>query len=453
MLLPLLIACSSPPAEQTPAEPAARPPDIVLVVVDTLRADHLGVYGHSRPTSPHIDALAREGAWYSRAYSSSSWTLPSFASLLTGLFPHQHLVVRDDTDPARFGVLQPEVLTLAEALKAQGYSTAAVMNNAFLAPQFHLDQGFDLYDWQGAWPTRHRSADDTVSAGLTWLNAQKGPSFLLLHFMEPHMAYAPPEDLRGTFAPKDSPPLPYPFVPTPQQSSDWMSGRFQPTDEVKDYMGRLYDEEILAVDRAVGTLSEGLHARGWEHTALVITADHGEEHWDHGGFEHGTTLYGELSRVPIIAAGAVPARGEVHTVVQHVDLVAGLLSLAGAPPLAGSRGVNLWSLSDKPGKPNRVALSEGVLYGEDAVSLVDNTSRVVLRIPSGLAEAWAVDEDGGERRRLDDAERERAAARLVPILRALRPDMGPLRVKQGAEVAGEQALDQLRALGYIDTPK
>lgn len=451
MLLTLLLACSDPaPPLEAPA-PAPSRPDIVLVVVDTLRADHLSAYGHSRPTSPNLDALAKGGALYSRAYAQSGWTLASFASLLTGRLPHEHLAVRDSAHPEVFGVLQPEVQTLAEALQAAGYATGAVVNNAFLAPEFKLNQGFESYNWEGAWQSRHRTAAATVTEGITWLNAQTKPAFLMLHMMEPHMSYIPPGDVRGTFSPRDNPPIPFPFLPDSAELDAWMTGRYQPPEAVKAYMGQLYDEEILTVDRAIGQLVSALQARPrWEQTALIVTADHGEEHWDHGGFEHGTTLYGELTRVPLIAAGAVPARGEIQTIVQHLDLFQGLLALAGAAPPKDSRGANLWTLG---GAQGRVALSEGTLYGGDAVSIVDHDARLYIDLTSGEAEAWAVDPRGGESRPLKGAERDQAAARLLPVLKRLRPDMSPLKVAAGTTVTDITALEQLRSLGYIGGPE
>ena len=454
MLLTLLLACSDPappaPPVEARAETAPERPDIVLVIVDTLRADHLGAMGHSRPTSPNLDALAARGAIFTRAYSQSGWTLASVSSLLTGLLPHEHLAVRDSVERDRYGLLSEETVTLAEALKAAGYATGAVVNNAFLAPVFQLDQGFDTYDWQGAWPDHHRGADATVSAGLAWLEAQQTPAFLMLHFMEPHMSYAPPDDLRGTFSPREGGPLPFPFVPSSEEAGRWMSGAYQPPDAVKTWMDQLYDEEILAVDRAVGALVRGLDGRARaKQTALIVTADHGEEHWDHGGFEHGSTLYGEVTRVPLIAAGAVPVKGPVSAVVQHLDLFQGLLALAGAPSPAGSRGANLWTLG-QPGAPERAALSEGVLYGEDIVSIVDSRARLVLNLETGLAEAWAVDAQGGERERVPAQEREAVGARLLPMLQRLRADPSPLRVASSTLLEDKEAFEQLRALGYLD---
>ena len=152
----LLAACSSE-APTPPPPPANDGPDIILIVIDTLRADRLGIYGHDRPTSPNIDALARNGTWFRRAYAQSGWTLASMTSLLTGQLPHQHRVCRDAVQTDRFGSLPEPETTLAESLTSAGYRCGAVVNNTFLAPGFGLNQGFDWYDYQGATNEQIRS--------------------------------------------------------------------------------------------------------------------------------------------------------------------------------------------------------------------------------------------------------------------------------------------------------
>lgn len=418
----------------------------MLVVIDTLRADHLGVYGHSRPTSPNIDALAARGAWYSRAYAQSGWTLASFASLLTGQLPHEHRVVRDGRDASRFGHLDPQIPTLATRLGAGGYVSGAVVNNTFLAPEFGLNQGFSLWDWKGADNRANRSADETVRVGLEWLEKQGGPSFLMLHMMEPHMGYVPPEDVRGTFAPKENPPFPLPFQSADQAGIGWGSTKEPPSPEIQDYVSRLYDEEIFTADRAVGSLVRGLEAAGrMERTVLVVTADHGEEHWDHGGFEHGHTLNGELVRVPLVVVGA-PTRGRVDAVVEHVDLFQGLLGLAGLGRPAQTRGDDLFA----PGFSGQTAVSENCLYGPDRVAIVDRNTRLSVDLARGIGDLFAVAEDGSERLRLQEADQQREGDRLLPLLKAARGPLKAIEAGGDTRIPSAEAFQQLKALGYID---
>ena len=455
MLLTLLLACA-PSAPTGPAETTAPPateapaparPDMVLVVIDTLRADHVGAYGYSRPATPNLDALAAEGVLFERAYANASWTLPSFASLLTGLLPHEHRVVRDGKDTTLFGTLPATVTTLAERLQAAGYATGAVLNNTFLAPQFGLNQGFDHYDWQGAGPTNHRSATDSVSAALSWLNQQQKPAFLLVHFIEPHAAYDPPAATRGVFTSAGKAPVPVPFYYLDARP---LAEDGPGVEERRTYVRGLYDEEVLAADQALGALVSGLRARPrWGQTTLVVTSDHGEEHWDHGGFEHGHSLHGEVTRVPLIAVGAVGPHRRVSTVVSLLDLHQSLVQLGGATPDPATQGADLWTLPAGVG-PRRIAMSENCLYGEDLASLVDPTSRVVVHMSRGFGEAWAVDAQGQERERLQGQAQAEVGSRLIPMFKRLRPDQAPILAIAPTRIEDTETLKQLQSLGYLD---
>jgi arylsulfatase A-like enzyme len=445
MFWSLLLACS-----QAPPEPVVKP-DIVLVVVDTLRADHLGVYGHLRPTSPTMDQLAEDGTWFYRAYSQSGWTLPSMASLLSGLYPHQHLVGRHSFRGNEFGKLDPKVTTLAEALKTQGYATGAVVNNTFMAPEFDLKQGFDSYDYKGATNVEHRSARESIDLGMKWMDQQDGSTFLLLHFMEPHLNYEATPPYLGTFS-KDNP-----------AASDINLGELvgkshrkkAPSQAVQEYVRQRYDEEILVVDDAMAYLLSELQSRSrWSNTALAITSDHGEEFWDHGGFEHGHTLKGELTRIPLILAGAVPKKGRVNDVVEHVDLVHGLLSLVGAPMIEGAPGVDLWKIADGTAKDaDGIALSENILYGPPRVSAVDKHARLEFAFEANAGSLWVVGADGLEREPVAPDLRQATGNRLSEAIKSIRGGLQPIDGSGGVSIEDYEMFNQLQSLGYIEAPK
>lgn len=442
----LLIMTGCGATEQRAASPAPHQ-DIVLVVVDTLRADHLGIYGYDRPTSPHVDVLARRGAWYTRAYSQSGWTMASFASLLTGLMPHQHRVVRDGRDPTRYGHLQPEVQTLAESLRDAGYATAAVVNNTFLAPEFGLNRGFSHWDWVGADQDGSRDARSTVRAGLSWLDAQTDPAFLMLHFMEPHVSYDPPEDLRGTFAPREQTLVHVPFRGVPDILGRDSGDRAPPSAEVQAVVAGLYDEEILATDRAIGDLMDGLRADGrLEKALIVLTADHGEELWDHARFEHGHSLYGELVRVPLIVVNG-PVKGEIHTLVQHLDLYQTLLRIGGAARPPDTGGLDLFD-ADAP--RSAYAVSENCLYGPDRAAIVDEHARLTINLLDGTGEVWGVAADGSERGRLQGQEQKSEGDRLLPLLVSARGGLDPIVAGGSTVISTRETFQQLKALGYLD---
>jgi len=444
MFWSLILACTGQPKIQL------EKPDIVVVVVDTLRADHLGIYGHRRPTSPYMDTLADQGTWFHRAYASSGWTLPSMTTLLSGLYPHQHLVGRLAFRGTEFGKLDPSVITLPETLKARGYATGAVVNNTFMAPAFGIDQGFDLYDYQGATNTEHRSASETIEAGLAWLDKTQGPSFLFLHFMEPHLNYAATDPHLGRFS-RDNP-------AAGDVNLEALVGKSHrktaPTPEVQEYVRQRYDEEILHIDDAMRDLVSQLKRRGrWDRTVLAITSDHGEEFWDHGGFEHGHTLMGELTRVPLILAGAVPSRGRVDAVVEHVDLVEGLVQQAGAASLPNSAGTDLWSIAagSAEGHDN-VALSENILYGPPKVSVVDASARLEFAFETNRGSLWTVDSDGIERKRIEPAQRQETGKRLSEAIKSKRGGLMPIDGVGGVTIADREMFNQLQSLGYIDGP-
>jgi arylsulfatase A-like enzyme len=442
VLLALLLSCWGTPAPKAP-------PDIVLVVIDTLRADHLGVYGHARPTSPTMDGLAQSGTWFHRAYAQSGWTLPSFTSLLTGTYPHQHRVGRAPFDGSAFGRLGPESTTLPEVLSAQGYVTAAWMNNTFLAPEFGLAQGFQSYDYRGSTNAVNRSGEETVDGALGWLTAQTQPAFALVHLMEPHMDYAPPESTRGRFTAERAL-----HISVPYTLSEQIGGRGTdkvPSPEIQADIRRVYDEEILAADMAVGRLVDGLKAAGrWENTTLVITSDHGEEFWDHGGFEHGHTLLGELTRIPLIIAGRGPSKGRVDAVVEHVDLFQALVHLGGAASPAGTAGQDVLAIAQAgPGAPGRTALSENTLYGPPRLSMVDSTHRLELDLKKMEGRVYQVG-PGGEERQVGGVAQQQAGQRLEAGIIGLRGDLLPVDAVSGPRVPSQEVFAELRALGYLD---
>jgi len=271
------------------------PPNIVLIVVDTLRADHLGCYGYERPTSPHIDTLCGMSTVFDRAYSHSPWTMPSVASMLTGLEPREHGITSWG-DP-----LEQQLVTIAEVLSDNGYHTGAAVSHYILKPDYHFDQGFEVYNTTAL---ELGSVHDSVTSDHIYRYGKKltmpdrgEPWFVMLHFFDPHAWYQPhPEFDFGT--------------------------------EEMD----LYDGEIAYTDLHIGKLLDTLHRREqMRDTIVVIIADHGEAFMDHGHKQHTISLYEELIRVPfIIWVPGFEAR-RMDTVVAETQLAPTLLSLAGLP--------------------------------------------------------------------------------------------------------------------------
>ncbi len=291
-------------------EPARRtPPNLVLITLDTTRADHLGAWGDKDARTPVLDALAARGTRFARCDTAAPITLPSHATLLTGLFPPRHGV----RDNGTF-VLSPKQETVAERLAAQGYDTAAVVSAVVLARHQGLSQGFRIYDddlgtgYAAGTLVSERPAEATTAAAVTLLSSLKPPFFLWVHYYDPHEEYRPP----GRFAEAASGPH------------------------------RLYDGEISYMDEQIGVLLKKLPAG----TAVVAVGDHGEMLGEHGEQTHGLLLNRAARRVPLIVAGpGVPAGRVSDCLVRTADVTPTLLSLAGAKPPAGLDGSSLLPVS------------------------------------------------------------------------------------------------------------
>jgi arylsulfatase A-like enzyme len=266
--------------------------------------------------------------------------------------------------------------------------------------------------------------------------------------MEPHYPYLPPERLRHRFTGPGAPPVaPLFFTPDELSGEARRTKRFTP--EQVDWIGRLYDEEILAADEALAALVAGLRSQGrWERTALAFTADHGEELWDHGAFEHGHALYGELIRVPLLIRAPDLAAGRVEAQVQHADLFQTLLALGGAAPPAEAHGVDLRKLCD--GQPDRPVLSEDCLYGPPRVALTQGGHRLIVNLSTHAVAVFAVDPFGQTDVPVrDPAEAQRLSAPLMEALQAARGDLAIRALPEGTAPLTDENMEKLRALGYI----
>lgn len=308
-----LLACVVPAGAATgPARP-----NIVVGLVDTLRADRLGCYGNEHGLTPTMDRLAARGVLFPNAYAQSSWTKPSVASFFTSRYPHQHGVVRSAS------VLSPEERTIAEVLHEAGYATGAFVANPFIDRKSGFDQGFDRYEPAFGSPgTRGQSLARGVSLWLATLWARRGPRppfFLYVHYIEPHIPYAPTAKLESVFGPG--------HVPDPEAIAQRMTlwRTFAVSAEDLDTMRRIYDAEVAEVDDQISGLVNVLLLYDLPHTIVVLTADHGE-----------------LIHVPLIVAGPGVAEGaRVTGPVSLVDVAPTLLDVVGVPAPDSFRGRSL----------------------------------------------------------------------------------------------------------------
>jgi len=408
----LLLCCSRP-------RPAIR--NVLLISIDTLRADHLSAYGFPRPTTPNIDAVAREGVLFKNVHTPVPMTLPAHVSMLTGTLPPTH-GLRDNLQNR----LPDASLTLAEMLKTRGFTTGAIVSTFVLDRRFGISQGFDSYDdrFQAVHKIgdiSERKGDETTRLAREWLDEHKDrPFFLFVHFYDPHDPYEPPE----------------PFA------SQWQ--------------GHPYEGEIAFADHCVGQVLEKLRQIGlYDSTLIVITGDHGEMLGEHGELNHGFFIYEGALRVPLVMR--VPrAEGTLRQVdlpVSLIDIVPTIVSLVGAEVPKEVQGVDLspWLAGRGAGGGGRPLYAETVTpthyYGANSLLgvIVDGWKYIETTRP----ELYDLRSDPEEAVNLLAREPARADAlgrTLVAILAAAGRAPGPAPESAALDEAARQ---RLAALGYL----
>ena len=353
-----LISCAKP-------QP---PTSVLLITIDTLRADHLGAYGYRRSTSPRIDALAREGVLFERAYATVPRTTQSVASLLTGLYPKHHRA------RGLFSVLPAGNTTLAEILKAKGYSTWAVVSNIFLQPGKGFEQGFDTYSNPRSRFDGDSSAQITDEALLKLRGAGDGPFLLWAHYLDPHWTYAP----QGEFATQFNPD----YRPT-QAMLELQEGKSQKGDIIfhnslsegdRRHLVALYDGEIAQVDAQVGRLLDGIPATVRQRLLIVLASDHGESLCEHDYcFAHGETLYDDTLRVPLLLVlpGKIAPGQRFRGDVSLMDVAPTILRWLALGDRPGMDGIPLFAPGAGTPQP---LLGREFLYAETDYQLIHSAN-------------------------------------------------------------------------------
>jgi arylsulfatase A-like enzyme len=452
-------------------------PNVVVVLIDTLRADHLGAYGYDRPTSPNIDRFAAEGTLFERAFSQSTWTKPAMASFFTGRYPSQH-----QTNLERSRLPETEVL-LPEVLGHVGYRTAVFSGNPWVTPEYGFDQGVDhfhsVYDDRFARVTLYMRTLKRVSkavdgrrrvynrvknlidrapstterdvqladAFLRWLDGlDERPFFAHVHLMSPHHPYDPPPPY-DRFVPD---PTHRPVTVYPRKSYFFFD-EGEPLDAaaLADMVAR-YDGSILFVDEIVGRILAGLDGRGLrDETLVVLTSDHGEEFYDHRNWGHGQSVYDELARIPLLVRHprTFPAGARVERPVMLVDVMPTILELAGAGPLDGLPGRSLLTRPDAPEASDEALVELIYRYGW-ASALVRGQEKVVrmVRGEDDRTTLYDLVTDPGEQR-----PRPADGSELPERMQAVRAWADEHRSAPADEVEIDAEMEQrLKALGYLE---
>jgi arylsulfatase A-like enzyme len=416
-------------------------PDLILISIDCLRADHVGAYGYERDTTPSLDGLAKDGVIFEDAVSVSSWTLPTHMSMLTGVLPTQHGLRHDQK---RF----PSVPYLPEILARNGYETIGIVSSLLLTPTFGFDEGFDRYHALVDVP-----APSLVDTAIREVAVPDGRSrFLFLHLFDAHWPYQPPPELLTRFGPrpKDISDLLKKVIDRKPPSSP------QDVEELK----KLYDAEVFGVDRELGRFFQALKEAGrYDGALIVVTADHGEGFWEHGFWQHSEVIYSEVTRVPLIVKWPGNTRhGRESRVVDQLHLFPTILEAASlATPqtrkgLAAPEEIDAvteitWEGNEDRGAAMKIAIRKGplkyVATFQGDVSDPDFVSRLVRE------ELYDRSRDPGETNDLfgkkEAASFQSEARRFLEEVRARR-STDPAR----AIVLDEETRERLRALGYLD---
>lgn len=456
------IALASAGIYRAPVEPAGdreKPKHLVVLLVDTLRADKLSPFDEgTRVRTPVIDRIASEGTTFLQAQSPAPWTKPSVASILTGLHPMTHGA------KTQAAVVPGSAVFLGEHLKAQGWATAGFIGNGYVSDKFGFDQGWDRYRnfiREGA----NTDASNIFQEAGDWAAAHKDePFFLYVHTIDPHVPYDPPADFLKLYDDRDG----YDGVVKARSTGDLLAkAKKNPPQVTFDASDRkrleaLHDGEITQHDVELGKFVDRLNRLGiWEDTLFVFVSDHGEEFDDHGSWGHGHSIYQELLRVPLVMRyrGGVPQGRRVASAVGTVDIAPTVLEVLGMPPLPDAEGRSLVPLfaDDHPPGVVNVGMSE---WGEERRVLTTRAWKLVLR--GNLTTAmFDLASDPGEQQQKDVGDFP-IAARFTRILQGqylaatdrrswMSAEQGASRRLDGGEADMDPATcEQLKQLGYVD---
>jgi len=411
-------------------------PDVVFILVDTLRADHLSSYGYGRPTTPEIDRrLADRGVVFEQAHSQAPWTMPSIASIFSSRPPMAIWA----SEGLNYRLRHTGPL-LAEQFAALGYDTAAFVANPILRPGNGYDRGFDTYYSPAGPGAFDANAGDLHERLEPWLRSRgPRPFFLYVHYLDPHSPYASPDlvDGRSSF---------YPDYHGRLVGSDvqgLLLGKVKMRDPVDDlaHLTALYDSEIVFVDRHIGRLLDLLEARAGQNLLVALTADHGEELYDHQGWDHSQTLYEELIHVPLLLRweGHLPGGTRVREPVQLLDVAPTLVAAAGGEtPPAWSGADLLRSIRGESRRRGKPSFAERVVADDPFQAAVRLGSRKLILFNRRQAEGVPAK---GEKERILKAQRlRRLAARELYDLAS---DPGEAHNLADEPVAGRQELEEL----------
>ncbi|OGF67213.1 MAG: hypothetical protein A2Y62_03145 [Candidatus Fischerbacteria bacterium RBG_13_37_8] len=402
-----------------------QPPNIILITLDTVRADHIGFYGYKTIETPNIDALAAKSVTFLNAYTPSPMTLPSHASILTGLYPQTHNVHDNDIFQ-----LRKSIETIAEFLKKKNYNTAAFVSSTILNAHYGLNQGFDTYDdlnkyWSGGNIAVERHAETTTSSACDWIQKSQSPFLLWIHYFDPHFPYNPPDPYSEKY--KDKP----------------------------------YDGEIAYMDYFIGELLSCLYKKyNKDKLVIIVAGDHGEGLNDHEEEKHGIFLYNSTVKVPFFIKIPQQKPLKLNENVCLVDIVPTLLDYLSIPLPQYLEGKSLLPLISNPSEtntyPDRIFFLETFMpfytyRWSHLFAIVQNNTKYI-KAPS--SELYFLDKDPAEKNNLFDKQKELPQKFEKSLLQFFKKQpIEPWDIKQyySSTEADSSIKEKLKSLGYAST--
>lgn len=427
-------SCGTGSCESTKTPPES----VVIIVIDTWRADRFAVDGRGAKTAPHLAAWSRRGTVFTRAVAASPWTGPSVASIVTGRYPDE-LGMRDLDDP-----LPRSATTLGELFQQAGWETAAIVSNGYIAPWFGHDQGYGFFykeDYRGEddGPLPVFTASRVTDKALEWIQSVDGRFFLYVHYTDPHDPYLPPAEYRERFAGAGD-------ELDEALLHDQLFARQPLTAGEFRGVEAMYDASVAFADQEIGRLLEQLS----EETLVVITGDHGEEFLDHGAFLHGHTVFEELVHVPLLIAGPGVCSGKTNDeIVSHVDIGPTIVDLTGIPGFGDATGRSL-SSSLRRGRSSRASpiVFSVREYGKaKLIGARQDSWKVIYDEPNDRAALFDLSSDPGELKNIA-ATHPKVLAEFIEAIQNRRS-----RVEEAPPYDDEELqrkrMQELRSLGYV----
>lgn len=443
-----------------------RRPNIIFILVDTLRRDYLGAYGFQGRVSPAIDRLARESILFRNCFTQSPWTKPAVASLFTSLYPQVHGLTNHEgkywgegTPEIRTGILSGRATTLAESLRESGYETAGFIANPWLDASYGFGQGFDVYyDDETDFSTTARDLVDDVRAWFDARDADK-PYFLYVHLMDVHAPYTASQ--ADFITVRASPTVQSEHILGPREMPDvrWHNLEIRPpwaTDEMRHevaYWRARYASGVRATDRRIGAFLNYLRKRGeLDRGLLVLTSDHGEELFEHGDWSHGQSLFDHQLRIPLIIRNPQGRGGgaEVDTFIELIDLMPTLLSVAGAEPPKGMQGQEMSAiLRGHAVEHPEFTFATATQRIPRFYSVRTARYKLLLHLDTGWERLFEMAEDGTEKIDVSAREPEVAAELRERLLNHIRDSVAGGTLESDTTEIPEELQERLKALGYL----